>query len=92
MGAAQGKTDNAIFQVLMFRGTQSSVISLNDQLLDKVSTEIKDIDSKIHTQRRQVFYDFESDMFENAKVFFLGNVLFICLIIIVVYISYRYFM
>jgi len=87
-----GQNDDAIRQILMFRGTQSSVISLNDQLLDQVSTEIKDTDSKIHTQRRQVFYDFESDMFENAKVFFLGNVLFICLIIIVVYISYRYFM
>lgn len=87
-----GEPNNAIHQVLMFRSTQSSVINLNDQLLDKINTEIKDTDSKIHTQRRQVFYDFESDMFENAKVFFLGNVLFICLILIVIYISYRYFM
>ena len=85
-------TDNAIQQLLMYRGTQSSVISLNDQMIDKVNTEIKDTDSKIHTQRRQVFYDFETDMFENAKVFFLGNVLFICLIIIVLIICYRYFM
>jgi len=83
---------DAITKVFRMLSTQSSVISLNDQLIDKVNTEIKDTDSKIHTQRRQVFYDFESDMFENAKVFFLGNVLFICLILIVIYISYRYFM
>ena len=85
-------TNAELNQILLFRGTQASVINLNDQLINKVNTEIKDTDEQIHTQRRQVFYDFETDMFENAKVFFLGNVLFICLIIIVLIICYRYFM
>ena len=83
--------DPALQQVFMYLGTQSSLISKNDQELEKVKTEIDETDSQIHTQRRQVFYDFETDMFENAKVFFLGNVLFICLIIIVLIICYRYF-
>ena len=83
--------DPALQQVIMYLGTQSSLISKNDQELEKVKTEIDETDSQIHTQRRQVFYDFETDMFENAKVFFLGNVLFICLIIIVLIICYRYF-
>lgn len=81
----------SIKTILMFRDAQSSVINLNDQLIDKVSSELKDTNNKIHTQRRRVFYDFETDMFENAKLFFLGNVLFICLITIIVFISYRYF-
>ena len=85
-------TNAELNQILLFRGTQASVINLNDQLINKVNTEIKDTDEQIHTQRRQVFYDFETDMFENAKLFFLGNVLFICLIIIVCIICYRYFM
>lgn len=72
-------------------GTQASMLNLNAQLLNKLGMEIENTDTKIHTQRRQVFYDFESDMFQNAKLFFLGNSLFIGLIVIIVYLSYRYF-
>jgi hypothetical protein len=45
--------------------------------------KLEELDKEISVRKRQVMYDFESDMIHNSKIYFLGNITFYLILFII---------
>jgi hypothetical protein len=54
--------------------------------------KLEDLDKDISVMRRQIMYDFESDMVHNSKIYFLGNITFYIILFIIGLLVYRRFL
>jgi hypothetical protein len=54
--------------------------------------KLEELDKDISVRRRQVMYDFESDMVYNSKIYFLGNITFYLILFIIGIMIYRRFL
>lgn len=54
--------------------------------------KLDELDKEIAVRKRQVMYDFESDMIHNSKIYFLGNVTFYLILFIICVMVYRRFL
>ena len=54
--------------------------------------KLEDLDKDISVMKRQIMYDFESDMVNNSKIYFLGNMTFYIILFIIGLLVYRRFL
>jgi len=54
--------------------------------------KLEELDKEISVRKRQVMYDFESDMTHNSKIYFLGNITFYLILFIISIIVYQRFL
>lgn len=54
--------------------------------------QLEKLDREIAVRKRQVMYDFESDMIHNSKIYFLGNITFYLILFIIGIMIYRRFL
>ena len=54
--------------------------------------QLDELDKDISIMKRQIMYDFESDMVNNSKIYFLGNMTFYIILFIIGLLVYRRFL
>jgi len=54
--------------------------------------KLQELDKDISVMKRQIMYDFESDMVNNSKIYFLGNITFYIILFIIGLLLYRRFL
>ena len=54
--------------------------------------KLEELDKQISVMKRQIMYDFESDMIHNSKIYFLGNITFYLIVFIIGLLVYRRFL
>jgi hypothetical protein len=67
---------------------------LESARLNEVDNKNKmdELDKDISVMKRQIMYDFESDMVSNSKIYFLGNITFYIILFIIGILLYRRFL
>lgn len=76
--------------VQLLQSRQDLYIESSRVNIEENVQKLAELDRMISVLRRQTMYDMEGDMNNNAKVFFLGNVLFYIIVFIIGVMVYRF--